>query len=320
PTGDELSAFDASLRERRALPQPVLEAMRAFPRETHPMQALRSAVSLLGMHDPESESQTPEGKLEIALKLIAQVATVVAALHRLREGLEPVPPRADLTHAGNFLYMLQGEVPSEEQARLFDIALILHADHGMNASTFTGIATASTLSDMYSCVTAAVGALKGPLHGGANEAVMDMLDEIGSVDRAPAFITGKLDRKEKIMGVGHRVYKFFDPRSRVLKDYAAVVANKHGKSDRYQILETVEQIVVNRLSTKGIYPNVDFYSGVVYSDLGIPKSFFTPIFAVARVSGWMASIIEYTSSNRILRPDALYVGPAEARWVPVDER
>jgi citrate synthase len=320
PRAHELTAFDASLRERRGVPPQLLEVMRTFPRDTHPMQALRSAISVLGMLDQQSEGQTPEIKLELALRLIAQTSTIIAALHRLREGQEPVAPRKDLTHAANFLYMMNGSPPSEEQARLFDIALILHADHGMNASTFTAIATGSTLSDMYSCITSAIGALKGPLHGGANEAVMDMLDEIGSVDKAPAYVTAKLDRKEKIMGVGHRVYKFFDPRSRVLKDYAAVVASKHGKSERYQILETVEQIVVNRLAVRGIYPNVDFYSGVVYSDLGIPKSFFTPIFALARVSGWMASVLEYTANNRILRPDALYVGPAEAHWVPVSDR
>jgi citrate synthase len=174
----------------------------------------------------------------------------------------------------------------------------------MNASTFTGIATASTLSDMYSSITSAIGSLKGPLHGGANEAVMDMLEDIGEVEKAESYISGKLERKEKVMGVGHAVYKFFDPRSRVLKEYAS----------------KVEEVVVARLSAKGIYPNVDFYSGVVYNDLGIPKAFFTPIFALARVSGWMASIIEYTQHNSLLRPTVNYIGPDEAHWVPLEQR
>lgn len=320
PTKVELEGFEHELRGLRAIPAGLVESMRLYPSDTHPMQALRTAVSELGMYDADAEDVSEEAKRRIAACLIARVATVIAALYRLRRGEEPVEPRADLSHAGNFLYMMCGEAPSEEQARLFDIALILHADHGMNASTFTAIATASTLSDMYSSAVSAIGALKGPLHGGANEAVMDMLDEIGSSENAVPYIEAKLDRKEKIMGVGHRVYKFFDPRSRVLKDYAAVVAGKHGQSDYYRVLGKVEETVVARLGAKGIYPNVDFYSGVVYSDLGIPKEFFTPVFALARVSGWMASVIEYTRSNRLLRPDARYVGPADAPWVPLEQR
>ena len=320
PKREALAAFDANLRGRRAISAPLLAAMRAFPRDAHPMHALRTAVSLLGMLDPTADEVNPGGNLEKALNMTAQFATIIAALHRLQQGLEPVAPRDDLNHAANFLYMLHGQEPSPEQARLFDIALILHADHGMNASTFTGIATASTLSDMYSSITSAIGALKGPLHGGANEAVMNMLDEIPNLEAVEAFISGKLERKEKIMGVGHAVYKFFDPRSRVLKEYAAVVAEKHGKSDYYAKLERVEEVVVARLGSRGIYPNVDFYSGVVYSDLGIPKAYFTPIFALARVSGWMASILEYTAHNKILRPSANYVGPDEAHWVPFEQR
>ena len=198
--------------------------------------------------------------------------------------------------------------------------LVLHVDHGMNASTFTAIATGSTLSDMYSCITSAIGALKGPLHGGANEAVMDMLDEVGTPDKAEGYITKKLDNKEKIMGVGHRVYKYFDPRSRVLRDYAEHVANKEGKSNYYQILETIEKVVVDRIGSKGIYPNVDFYSGTVYSDLGIKKEYFTPIFALARISGWCASLIEYTGNNRLLRPDAVYTGATDAHYVKLQDR
>jgi citrate synthase len=320
PNLAELEAFDSALRSRRVAPAGLIELMRAFPKDLHPMHALRTAVSSLAMFDTDADNTTGDGKLEKAYNLIAQMSTIIAALHRLQQNLEPVAPRTDLTHAANFLYMMHAEIPSPEQARLFDIALVLHADHGMNASTFTGIATASTLSDMYSSITSAIGSLKGPLHGGANEAVMDMLEDIGEVEKAESFISGKLERKEKVMGVGHAVYKFFDPRSRVLKEYAAVVAAKHGESKQYQILSKVEEVVVARLSSKGIYPNVDFYSGVVYSDLGIPKAFFTPVFALARISGWMASIIEYTQHNNLLRPTVNYVGPDEAHWTPLEQR
>ncbi|WP_102127114.1 citrate/2-methylcitrate synthase [Deinococcus planocerae] len=320
PTSGDLAAFDAELKANRAVSPQLLEVIAAMPRGVHPMQALRTAVSYLGLLDPQAEETTEEARRAISVRMIAQFATVIAAIARTREGKEPVDPRMDLSHAANFLYMLNGKEPSPEQARLFDIALVLHVDHSMNASTFTAIAIASTLSDMYSCMTGAIGAMKGPLHGGANEAVMDMLDEIGTPEKAAEYITDKLDRKEKVMGVGHRVYKYFDPRSRVLRDYAEVVANKEGKSHYYQILETIEKTVVDRLGSKGIYPNVDFYSGTVYSDLGITKEYFTPIFALARISGWCASVIEYTRDNRLLRPDAVYTGASDQHYVRIEER
>ena len=320
PRPQELAQFDADLKAHREVTPEVLSAVADYPRGAHPMQALRTAVSALGLYDPDAEETSEECRYRIGVRMIAQFATLIAAIARAQNGEDAVAPRADLTHAANFLYMLRGAEPTPEEARLFDIALILHADHGMNASTFTAIATASTLSDMYSCVVSAIGALKGPLHGGANEAVMDMLADIGSIENAVPYITEKLDNKEKIMGVGHRVYKFFDPRSRVLRDYAAHVSDKRGKSHEYQILETIEKEIVDRLGSKGIYPNVDFYSGVVYSDLGIKKTFFTPIFALARISGWVASVIEYTKNNRLLRPDAEYTGPKEQHYVPLQER
>ncbi len=320
PSQTELETFDLALKARRVIPSGLTALMRLYPKNLHPMHALRTAISSLAMFDDHADDVSESGKLDKALNLTAQTATIIAALFRLQQGLEPIAPKSELSHAANFLYMLHDAEPSLEQARLFDIALILHADHGMNASTFTGIATASTLSDMYSSVTSAIGSLKGPLHGGANEAVMDMLALIGSPENAEAFINAKLERKEKIMGVGHAVYKFFDPRSRVLKEYAEVVANKHGKSIAYSTLEKVEEIVVARLGSRGIYPNVDFYSGVVYSDLGLPKSFFTPIFALSRIAGWTASIIEYTHKNSILRPTANYTGPSDAHWIPLEQR
>jgi citrate synthase len=320
PKAAELEALDAELKSRRGIPAGLLEVMALFPKNLHPMHALRTAISSLAMFDDNADDVSEAGKLEKAYNLIAQFPTVIAAIFRAQQGKAFVEPRSDLSHAANFLYMISGAEPSPEQARLFDIALVLHADHGMNASTFTGIATASTLSDMYSAITSAIGSLKGPLHGGANEAVMDMLEEIGSPENAAAYVSKKLEHKEKIMGVGHPVYKFFDPRSRVLKEYAAIVASKHGKSLEYATLEAVENVVVERLGSRGIYPNVDFYSGVVYSDLGLPKSYFTPIFALSRVSGWMASILEYTRKNSILRPTANYIGPDDAHWVPLEQR
>lgn len=320
PTATELAQFDAHLKENRAIPQQLQQVIQDMPRGINPMQALRTAVSYLGLLDPQSEDLTPEARRAITIRMIAQFSTIIAAISRTQEGHDMVAPRMDLTHAGNFLYMLTGQEPTSEQSRLFDIALVLHVDHGMNASTFTAIATSSTLSDMYSCITSAIGALKGPLHGGANEAVMDMLDEIGTPEKAEAYISKKLDNKEKIMGVGHRVYKNFDPRSRVLRDYAEHVANKEGKSNYYQVLETIEKVVVDRLSDRGIYPNVDFYSGTVYSDLGIKKEFFTPIFALARISGWCASVIEYSQDNSLLRPSSVYTGEKDAKYVQLQDR
>ena len=320
PTAAELAAFDAHLRANRAIPEKLAEEIASFPKNVHPMQALRTAVSYLGLFDPQAEETSEEARRAISIRMIAQFATIIAAIARAREGQPVIAPRSDLTHAGNFLYMLTGKEPTTEQARLFDIALVLHADHGMNASTFTAIATSSTISDMYSCIVSAIGALKGPLHGGANEAVMDMLDEVGTPDQAETYITKKLDNKEKIMGVGHRVYKYFDPRSRVLRDYAEHVASKEGKSTYYQILETIEKVVVDRIGSKGIYPNVDFYSGTVYSDLGIRKEYFTPIFALARISGWCASVIEYSRDNRLLRPDAQYTGATDAHYTKLQDR
>ena len=320
PSAAELAHFDAQLRANRAVPQELLDVIAAYPRGVNPMQALRSAVSHLALFDHQAEDTSDAARRDISVRLIAQMPSLIAAINRAQLGLPPVAPRLDLTHAGNFLYMLKGGEPTPEQAKLFDIALVLHVDHGMNASTFTAIATASTLSDQYSTAVSAIGALKGPLHGGANEAVMDMLDEIGTPDKAAAFITAKLDAKEKIMGVGHRVYKYFDPRSQVLRDYAAHVAEKEGKSHYYQILEVIEATVIERLSSKGIYPNVDFYSGTVYSDLGIAKEYFTPIFALARISGWCASVNEYERDNRLLRPDAVYSGAVDAHYVQLQDR
>ncbi len=321
PKPKELEAFRQELTRRRALPEPVLSALRRYRREAHPMSHLRTAVSELGVWDPKEEDTRREALYEKGLNLIAQFPTLVAAIKRLKEGKEPLPPREDLGHAANFLYMANGTPPSEEQARLMDAALILHAEHGFNASTFTAIATFSTQADLYSAITAAVASLKGPRHGGANEAVMRMIEEIGEPERARAWVQERLARKERIMGMGHRVYKTFDPRAGVLERLARVVAEKHGHSREYRILKVVEEEAGRVLNPKGIYPNVDFYSGVVYSDLGFPLEFFTPVFAVARIAGWVAHILEYQAlDNRLLRPDALYTGSLDQPYLPLEAR
>jgi citrate synthase len=309
PDAAQLSAFGAALAAQRQIPTELLDSLRTYPRSAHPMSMLRSAISFLGMLDPEEDALDPAQLYQKSLSLIARTGTIVAALKRLGEGKEPVAPRSDLSHAANFLYMSNGEEPTAEQARLMDVALILHAEHGFNASTFTAVAAYSTQADIYSSVTAAVASLKGPRHGGANEAVMKMIGEIGSVEAALPWVQKVLASRGRIMGMGHRVYKVYDPRAGVLEKYARFVAEAHGKSREYQILKIVEEEAAKVLGTRGIYPNVDFYSGVVYSDLGFGLEYFTPIFAVARISGWTGHILEYTRlDNRLLRPDAQYIG------------
>lgn len=321
PNRRELEIFKAQLVEQRTLPEGLLDTMSHYSKGTHPMSALRTAISQLGMLDAEAEDVGEEGLYDKSISLIGKTATIVAALIRYRRGEKPLAPRSDLSFAANLLYMLSGEEPSKEQAKLFDVALVLHAEHGMNASTFTGLAADSTSSDIYSSITAAVGALKGPRHGGANEAVMHFVKEIGSPDKAAGWAEEKMANKERIMGMGHRVYKALDPRAVILKKYAEVVVKAHGRSEEYEILTTVERVAGEKLIPRGIYPNVDFFSGVVYSDLGIPTEFFTPIFAVARMSGWTAHILEYNATdNRLLRPKARFIGELDLPYTNLDAR
>lgn len=321
PNASELSDFTAKLAAHRALPEALIESMKRYPKTAHPMSLLRSAVSELGMMDSTEDDLMPEHLYVKSLALIAQFATIVAALKRIREGAEPVLPRRDLSHAANFLYMANGVEPSPEQARLMDVALILHAEHGFNASTFTAIAAYSTQTDLYSAMTAAVASLKGPRHGGANEAVMKMIAEIGAVENALPWVQHVLSTKGRIMGMGHRVYKVYDPRAGVLEKYAQIVADKQGKTREYQILKIVETEAGKVLGARGIFPNVDFYSGVVYSDLGFSLEYFTPIFAVARIAGWTGHILEYTKvDNRLLRPDAHYTGQLDLPYPAIASR
>lgn len=317
PTKGELMIFDSALRNSRDLPEEVIDFIYDLPPETHPMAALRTVVSLLESYDEDAKRDNLEAKFRISIRLIAKFPTIVAYFDRIRKGLEIVRPNPSLNHAANFLYMLKGEKPSEYEARVMDIALILHADHEMNASTFTSMVIASTLSDMYSAVTGGVGALKGPLHGGANEGVLKMFEEIGSEDNVQNYIENALSQKKKIMGFGHRVYRAYDPRARILKKIAEELSKN---SKYYKIAVKVEEYMMQKVAQKGIFPNVDFYSGIVYNALGISTDLFTPIFAISRVAGWCAHILEYLEDNRIFRPSVVYKGELDKSYIPIDQR
>jgi citrate synthase len=317
PTRDELAAFNQKLVDYRAVPAEVLAALKTLPKDIHPMAALRTGVSLLGNFDPNAEKTGREAYVETCMKLTAQLATLVTAWERIRSGHEPVAPRKDLSHAANFLYMLFGKEPDPFHARVFDVALILHADHELNASTFSARVTIATLTDIYSAITAAVGTLKGPLHGGANEQVMKMEQEIGEIDKAEAWIKQALAAKRKIMGFGHRVYKTKDPRAYILESLSEEVGKRAGNTKWFEMTRVIEQTV---LRERGLYPNVDLYSGSAYYVMGIPIDLFTPIFAVSRIAGWTAHILEQLDNNRIIRPRAEYTGPEKLTYVPIDQR
>lgn len=320
PTREQLERFSDELRTQRALPEGALAVLRELPRESLPMDVLRTVVSALAHFDPEAPDDSEEANRRKAQRLIARFPTILAAFHRLREGEDPIPPKEDLSHAANFLYMLSGGVPDETSARVFDVCLILHADHGFNASTFSARVTASTLSDIYSAITSAIGTLKGPLHGGANLRVLRMLQEIGSVERVREHVEGMIARKERIWGLGHRVYKTKDPRAFALETLIVELAQARGESPLYRIAREVEKVGTELLGAKGIYPNVDFYSAVVYDMLGIPHDLFTPIFAVSRVSGWTAHVLEQYGANVLMRPRARYTGPDRREYVPLEQR
>jgi citrate synthase len=317
PKRDELDALRRDLAANQKLPAEVLDLMRRFPKEAEPMDALRTAVSALAFYDAGARDLSREGALRTATKLTAQLPVVVAAFERLRKGAEPVEPRADLNIATNFLYMLKGETPSERDAHIFDVCLILHADHELNASTFTARVVAGTLADMYGAVTGAIAALSGPLHGGANTNVMKMLLEIGEPERAEGWLRDALAKKKKIMGFGHRVYKTEDPRSLWLRRFSREMAEERGETRWIEILERLREMMFRE---KGLYPNVDYYSGSAYYLMGIPLDLFTPIFAVSRISGWTGHILEQYANNRLIRPRAEYVGPRGVPYMPIEER
>jgi len=317
PGPDQLAELSEQLIASRTLPAAVLDLLRSFPRRTAPMDVLRSAVSFLSAYDPDAANHTREANLRKAIRLTAQFASVTAAWHRISRGSDPIAPNPSLGHAANFLYMLNGTIPDTEHAKAFDIALILHADHELNASTFAARVTAATLSDMHSAVTSAVGTLKGPLHGGANKDVMDMLGEIGEISLAADYVREKLAAREKIPGFGHRVYKTEDPRATHLRRLSEELGRKAGDLKWYEMSRVIEQTM---MELKGIACNVDFYSGSVYASMGIPAGLFTPVFASSRITGWTAHLLEQYADNRIIRPVGEYTGPTEARYIPMENR
>jgi citrate synthase len=317
PKRDELDALRAELSSVMKLPREVMELMRSFPREAEPMDALRTAVSALAFYDEGARDLSREGALRTATRLTAQLPVVVANFGRMREGKELIEADPSLNIASNFLYMLKGERPTEREARIFDVCLILHADHELNASTFTARVIAGTLADMYGAVTGAIAALSGPLHGGANTNVMKMLLEIGSPEKAEGWLEDALASKKKIMGFGHRVYKTEDPRSVWLRRFSKEVGEERGETRWFEILERLRELM---FASKKLYPNVDYYSGSVYYQMSIPLDLFTPIFAVSRISGWTGHILEQYANNRLIRPRAEYIGPRGVKYVPIEER
>lgn len=323
PKRTELDYFKAELKAHRRIPKEVLDAMSHLPQEVHPMSALRTGVSLLGCLDFHSNDTTNvESETRVAVRLISQLPIIAAAVGRLLEGREYIPPDKFMDHTENFLYMLTGEKPDPETVRIIDKTLILHADHGMNASTFTAMVIHSSLSGLYSAVVGGIGSLKGPLHGGANEKAIEMLLSLPDEEAARKYVENALARKEKIMGFGHRVYKTYDPRAQILRPYAEKICReKGGEYEKlFNIALLVEKLVVDAVGPKGIYTNVDFFSGIVYYALGIPIRMYTPIFAVARVAGWTSRVIEYMPMNRLFRPRSIYVGPLNVPYVPIEER
>lgn len=317
PTRNQRRELDDKLSCCRDLPHGIVRMIVDFPETAEPMMVLRTAVSAMSMYDPGGTEHHHDVDLSRAILLTSRVPVIVAAHHRSRQKLDPIPPRRDLGLAANFLYMLTGELPSERAAKILDTCLILHADHELNASTFAGRVAAATLSDLYSSVTAAIGTLAGPLHGGANEQVMQMLRRIGDPSRAEDYVAGLLEQGKKVPGFGHRVYRTQDPRAFHLRRMSEEMARETGESRWYEMSRKIEEYMIRQ---KGINANVDFYSASVYYGLGIPIDLFTPVFAISRMAGWTAHILEQYSNNRLIRPRAEYVGLRNVAYVPIDDR
>jgi citrate synthase len=318
PNRAQLDEFTKLLRDQRELPQGVIEFLRGVPKDAGPMDVIRTGVSMLGLYDTRGGDQDRSLNEERSMSICAKIPLIIAAFHRFREGKEIVEPRKDLGEAAHFLYLISGEAPGTEAAKTLDVAYILHADHGMNASTFSARVTIATLSDIYSAITSAVGTLKGPLHGGANEGVIHMLEEIGSEDKVDDYVAGKLERKEKIMGIGHRVYKTLDPRAPHLQRMAIKLTEELGEAKWIKMSERIATIMREK---KGLNANVDFYSATVYYSLGIPTDLFTPIFAISRAAGWTAQVLEQLDDSRLYRPLTKYIGPETQPPIkPIDER
>jgi len=317
PTRAELIAFEGLLAAEREIPAEVIALLRGLPVDTVPMSALRTAVSALGCLDPDAESNDRADNLAKSVRLVAQIPTLVAAHHRIRGGQEPIVPDPELSHSANFLYMLSGERPGDTAARALDVSLILYLEHGLNASTFACRIVASTLSDMHSAITAGIGALKGPLHGGANQRAMEMLAEIQEAGDAEAWVDRALSEGRKVMGFGHRVYRTEDPRATHLRRMSGELSEAAGASQLHEIARQVEETMLDR---KGIPCNVDFYCATVYGSLGLPLDLYTPLFAIGRVGGWAGHVMEQYENNRLIRPRAEYVGATDRRFVRLEDR
>jgi citrate synthase len=320
PTQEQLAKFTDDVTCHRRIKYHIVDLLKCLPEQGHPMDALQAAIAALGMFYPGRNVKDVENNYWSAVRLIAKMPTIVAAHARLRKGDDYIPPRDDLNFSENFLYMLSETVPPKIWVETLDVCLILHAEHTMNASTFTGLVTASTLADPYTVVASSIGALKGPLHGGANEEVVEMLREIGTPGRVRGYVEQKVKAKEKLMGFGHRVYKVKDPRATILQNISERLFKETGTSPLYDVAVEIERVAGDLLGSKGIYPNVDFYSGIVYDKIGIELEFFTPIFAMARGAGWLAHWFEQLKENKLYRPEQIYAGEHNREYVPIDQR
>jgi len=320
PTAGELAAFTTTIQGQYELPEPMWDLVRRIPVDAGPMHATRTLVSALALYDPEADDPSTEANERKGIRLLARTPALIANFDRHRNGRDIVKPDPSQNIATSFLTMLNGKPPTDTMSRALDVCLILHADHGFNASTFAALVTISTLSDMYSAVTTAIGTLKGPLHGGANEAVIHMLDKIGGIDKVEKYIRAKLDRKERVMGFGHRVYKAYDPRATYLKTFAKQLADDTGNQQLYEISNRIEQIMHEAVAAKGILPNVDFYSATTYYSIGLATDLFTPIFVMSRIAGWVGHCMEQLADNKLIRPRCEYVGPHEVAYVAIGDR
>ena len=320
PSAEQLTSFQTEILFHRRIKYRIRDMMKCCPESGHPMDALQTSAAALGLFYARRALDDPEYIRKAVVRILAKIPTMVAAFNQMRRGNDAIQPNDELDYATNFLYMLTEKVPHPLEAKIFDICLMLHAEHTINASTFSAMVTASTLTDPYAVVASAVGTLAGPLHGGANEEVLLMLEKIGAIDNVEPYIDNLIVNKQKIMGFGHRVYKVKDPRAKILQELAVQLFGETGHDRYYDLALELERIVEQKLGHKGIYPNVDFYSGLVYKKLGIPSDLFTPIFAIARVAGWLAHWKEQLAVNRIFRPTQIYTGEHNVPFVSMEER
>jgi citrate synthase len=320
PNEVQIKEFQTHILFHRRVKYRIRDMMKCFPETGHPMDALQTSAAALGLFYARRALDDPEYIRKAVVRILAKIPTMVAAFHQMRRGNDAVQPNDELDYAANFLYMLTERIPHPLEAKIFDICLTLHAEHTINASTFSAMVTASTLTDPYAVVASAVGTLAGPLHGGANEEVLLMLESIGSLDRVESYVNDLIANKQKIMGFGHRVYKVKDPRAKILQELAVKLFSETGSDRYYDLAVELERVIESKLGHRGIYPNIDFYSGLVYSKLGIPSDLFTPIFAIARVAGWLAHWKEQLAVNRIFRPTQIYTGEHNIPYVGMEER